>query len=154
MTSVYLLSNHETNILSTYTNNRNIIISSRCKEQIVQFKNILSTHHLKYGRWINECVQYDQNPNDVASIQMKTSQHAKCAYNPKLKICEIDFNASHEELKHLFLFRHSDMMIMHTFDYNRVNDILTIQGVHLKTHELFVPQDDDEWCYLESCWNR
>ena len=154
MTSMYLLMNYESNIMSTYANQRNVIIGSRYRDQIEKIRNVLITHHFKYGRWINECVHYEKN--EFSSIlQMRTNECSKHIYNPLMRIHEIDFSQTDtSKYEHLFLFRHSDMLVTESWTYDKIHDILTIQGIYLHANDIFESNKDEQWCYLESCFEK
>ena len=54
----------------------------------------------------------------------------------------------------MYSLRHSYMFILENFEYNRVNDILTLQCIHLQSDNLFEEELDDFQSYLESCYNN
>ena len=74
--------------------------------------------------------------------------------NPILKICEMSFNEEEKIIEYMYLLRHSDMFILENFEYNRVNDILTLQGIHLQSDNIFEDEFNDYENYLESCYNN
>ena len=82
----------------------------------------------------------------------KTDKYS--SLNPMLDVCELNFNEENNINEYMYLLRHSDMFILENFEYNRVNDILTLQGIHLQSDNLFEEELDDFQSYLESCYNN
>lgn len=151
--SFHFITNCEKTILSTY-GQKNILIGSRTKDTILKLKSFLIFHHIKYGNWLNQFNNIDYINEYEGELSLSTNKSNTYHLNPILKICEMSFNEEEKINEYMYLLRHSDMFILENFEYNRVNDILTLQGIHLQSDNLFEEELDDFQSYLESCYNN
>jgi hypothetical protein len=152
--SFHFITNCEKKMLSTY-GQKNILIGSRTKDTIIQLKKILMIHHIKYGRWLNNFNNLHYFNEYEGELSMSTNKTDKnSSFNPILDVCELNFNEENNINEYMYLLRHSDMFILENFEYNNVNDILTLQGIHLQSDNLFEEELDDYENYLESCYNN
>lgn len=151
--SFHFLTNHENTILSTY-GQKNILICSRTKDTIFKLKSFLIFHHIKYGKWLNRYNNISYLNDCEGKLSLTTNKSESKCFNPILSICELCFNEEEKINEYMYLLRHSDMFIIENFEYNRVNDILTLQGIHLQSDNIFEEEIDDYTTYLESCYNN
>ena len=151
--SFHFITNCEKTILSTY-GQKNILIGSRTKDTILKLKSFLIFHHIKYGNWLNQFNNIDYINEYEGELSLSTNKSNTYHLNPILKICEMSFNEEEKINEYMYLLRHSDMFILENFEYNNVNDILTLQGIHLQSDNLFEEELDDFQSYLESCYNN
>lgn len=151
--SFHFITNCEKTILSTY-GQKNILIGSRTKDTILKLKSFLIFHHIKYGNWLNQFNNIDYINEYEGNLSLSTNKSNTYHLNPILKICEMSFNEEEKITEYMYLLRHSDMFILENFEYNRVNDILTLQGIHLQSDNIFEDEFNDYEHYLESCYNN
>lgn len=151
--SFHFITNCEKTILSTY-GQKNILIGSRTKDTILKLKSFLIFHHIKYGNWLNQFNNIDYINEYEGNLSLSTNKSNTYHLNPILKICEMSFNEEEKITEYMYLLRHSDMFILENFEYNRVNDILTLQGIHLQSDNIFEDEFNDYENYLESCYNN
>jgi len=151
--SFHFITNCDKTILSTY-GQKNILIGSRTKDTILKLKSFLIFHHIKYGNWLNQFNNIDYINEYEGNLSLSTNKSNTYHLNPILKICEMSFNEEEKITEYMYLLRHSDMFILENFEYNRVNDILTLQGIHLQSDNIFEDEFNDYENYLESCYNN
>lgn len=151
--SFYFITNCENTILSTY-GKKNILIGSRTKETILKLKKFQMIHHIKYGRWLNHYDNLNYFNEYEGELSMSTNETDKHHFYPILSTCELSFHDEKNINEYMYLLRHSDMFIIENFKYNNVNDVLTLQGIHLQSENIFDEGLDDVSHYLESCYNN
>lgn len=148
---LYFLTNNS-KVLSTYAD-KSLMIASRSVENIKPLRKLLLIHNLKYGRLINEYVHIDHNEEFDSSLKMKTSSSYSCNY---LSISKLDLSEKlYVESSYIYniLTKHSDIFIMENFEYDRVTDILTMQGICFNLNNVFSEDGSaiDKYEYLNEC---
>ena len=147
--TLYFLAD-KTNLFATYATNKNLVIGARDVKQIYKLRSLLLNHRLKYGRWINRYMNrsFDDDYHSNITITTNTS-HTSCRY---LSVLPMNFNDEDQLHENAFIFRHSDVFIADEFDYDRVSDVLSLQGISISTDNIFDKNDYEDVCsYLDSC---
>ena len=150
--SFYFIKNFENTILSTYAR-KNILIGSRTTDTLLKLKTFLIFHHIKYGKWLNHYNDINYLNEYEGELSLSTNTSCTNRLFPILTIFELSFNEEEKINEYMYLLRHSDMFILENFEYNRVDDILTLQGIHLQSDNIFEEEFNDFEKYLESCYN-
>ena len=91
---------------------------------------------------------FDDDYHSNLTITTNTS-HTSCRY---LSVLPMNFNDEDQLHENAFIFRHSDVFIAVEFDYDRVSDVLSLQGISISTDNIFDKNDYEDVCsYLDSC---
>jgi hypothetical protein len=152
--NLYFLT-HQSKVFSTYAN-KNVVIGSRSIDTIHALRKFLHLHNLKYGRWVNQYENLSFMDEYDSELTLTTNT---CFSSHLLTISSV--NLSHT--CHLpgssfvmdILMKHSDVFIVDEFEYNRVNDILSLQGLCFQSDNFFEDENvmDNRLDYLNGCYN-
>ena len=114
-------------------------------------KKLLVFQNIKYGRWINDFVSLNFKDEYDSELKMRTNS---CYSSHILTISSINFATQYNTEKSFImdiLTKHSDMFIVDDFEYNRANDILTLQGLCFESTNVFDGDSNENLEYLKKC---
>ena len=151
--TLHFLSNRS-NFFATYAD-KNLVIATRTPENIYELRKVLLKQHAKCGRWMNRCVDLSFDNEYEANLKISTNEVRDSPVAPYLSIFQIKFDDEAKLSKKALVFRHSDIFIMDEFSYDKLSDILSLQGVCIQTDNIFeniTPEDTFE--YLDACLDK
>ena len=153
--NLYFLTN-QSKVLSTYAN-KNVVIGSRSMDTIHALRKFLLLHNLKYGRWVNRYESLHFMDEYDSELKLKTNT---CFSSHLLNISAVNLsNTCHQPGSSFLmdiLMKHSDVFIVDEFEYNEINDVLSLQGLCFQSNQNF---DDENFMinrldYLNGCYNK
>ena len=145
--TLYFLSDYS-KVFSTYVD-KTLVIGTRDVDKIYKLRKLLIDHRIRYGRWINRYVNRTFTDEYNAELKITTNSHK--TNNIYLNVLQMNFNEEEKLHKNAHIFRHSDIFIADEFEYDRVSDVLSIQGICIDTDNIFDKEHEDHCEYLESC---
>jgi hypothetical protein len=148
--NLYFLT-HDSKMLSTYAN-RNLVIGSRSIDTMHSLKNFMVFHNLKYGRWINDFVNLSFKDEYDSELKMRTNSNYSSHI---LTISSVNFATKYKTENSFImdiLMTHSDVFIVDDFEYNRTNDILSLQGLCFQSTNVFDEEFNGNLEYLKRCF--
>lgn len=153
--NLYFLT-YQSKVLSTYAH-KNVVIGSRSMDTIHALRKFLLLHNLKYCRWVNRYESLHFMGEYDSELKLKTNT---CFSSHLLNISAVNLgNTCHHPGSSFLmdiLMKHSDVFIVDEFEYNKVNDVLSLQGLCFQSNQII---DDENFMinrldYLNGCYNK